>query len=499
MLAAHHWSWDPPTGSGDYAQYLSHARALVEGRHYTDIGYIYHRSAPMVGPRAYPPGLPVTLAPIVAFAGINLPLIRMLMLITALAFAYIAYRRLALSIAPWQAAVASGISAFTIEAGFGTLVPLSDVGMCALMWATVWAVDRGGAWTWRRVAVVTLLGFAAMAYRVAAVALAPALALYAIVDWQRHKGRALVPVAIWVGSGLAVVISTSIELPFADFLIPRLSGIVGRAQQTLRVYPFAALGAQLYPFAWDLPNDIYHVLASILMLAGTVALLWRLRRTMLTATAIMYVCLLAGSPATSSRYIWPLLPVLAAGFVVGLTTVCRAIAGRFGWVRRAPGLAALVLAFVMIGALARELRTQALPSDYRDSDVRALFAWLANLRTRERVRVVYSNPRVLTLETRVPAMAALFAKPADHLAAMYDMHITHLVWPTATPGDCRSRLAHELPGLYPDRFVLEYENAGYRVYRLVNSTKPIPPIEGYQPAWGGNRCNPNRADLEERR
>ena len=45
---------------GDYAQYLSHARALVEGRAYADIGYIYTTHAPSVGPRAYPPGLPLS-------------------------------------------------------------------------------------------------------------------------------------------------------------------------------------------------------------------------------------------------------------------------------------------------------------------------------------------------------------------------------------------------------------------------------------------------------
>ncbi|MGH7694019.1 MAG: hypothetical protein ACRENH_03515, partial [Gemmatimonadaceae bacterium] len=58
VLAAHHWNWGAPPGFGDHAQYLAHARAIVDGRAYTDVGYIYHPAAPMVGPRAYPPGLP---------------------------------------------------------------------------------------------------------------------------------------------------------------------------------------------------------------------------------------------------------------------------------------------------------------------------------------------------------------------------------------------------------------------------------------------------------
>src|SRR5947209_4817338 len=80
ILAVHHWSWPPPADAGDYAQYLSHARAIVEGRPYAQIGYLYHPSAWGVGPPAYPPGLPLTLAPAVAIGGIHSGLVRLIML-----------------------------------------------------------------------------------------------------------------------------------------------------------------------------------------------------------------------------------------------------------------------------------------------------------------------------------------------------------------------------------------------------------------------------------
>ena len=41
VLAALHWDWLPGATYGDHAQYLAHARAIVEGRPYGDIGYIY--------------------------------------------------------------------------------------------------------------------------------------------------------------------------------------------------------------------------------------------------------------------------------------------------------------------------------------------------------------------------------------------------------------------------------------------------------------------------
>ncbi|MGQ0643267.1 MAG: hypothetical protein ACT4P6_21185 [Gemmatimonadaceae bacterium] len=498
-LAARHWRWDPPTGSGDYAQYLSHARALVEGKSYTDIGYIYHPSAAMVGPRAYPPGLPLTLTPIVAFAGVSSPLNRFLMLVTVLAFAYLAYRRLAMAIAPWKSAIAVGFSALAVESRFGTLMPLSDVGLCALMWATVLAIDNTTVWTWRRVALVTALGFAAMAYRVAGVALVPALALYALLTWSRHRGRALYPALIWGAAGLTAVLSQRIELPFATMIVPRIAELSNRMGQVFIVYPLGALAAQLYPFPGDMPNDIYHVLASILMVVGTAALLWRQRRTMLTALAIMYSGLLIASPAIIDRYLWPLLPVLAAGFVVGVSAVWRVVAVRIGRPLGGPILTVATFALIAIGSLIREIQVPPPPSEHHQPARLALFAWLRETSQREPIRVVYSNPRVLTLETRVPAMPAIFATPPQHLAAMYDRLITHLIWPKTPPNECRARLAHDLPALYPDRFKLEYQNPQYLVYRLIRLPGEIPPVPDYRQTWGTGGCDPNRLDRDPER
>ena len=45
----------------DFAVYVSHARNLVEGRDYSDIGYIFNAQYPQVGPRNYPPVTPLLL------------------------------------------------------------------------------------------------------------------------------------------------------------------------------------------------------------------------------------------------------------------------------------------------------------------------------------------------------------------------------------------------------------------------------------------------------
>src|SRR5262245_1927550 len=60
----------------DQGQYLSHARALLEGRPYGDIGFIYTNYNNFIGPVVEPPGLPVLIAPALAISGPDLAPVR---------------------------------------------------------------------------------------------------------------------------------------------------------------------------------------------------------------------------------------------------------------------------------------------------------------------------------------------------------------------------------------------------------------------------------------
>lgn len=56
----------------DFAQYLQHAANIAHLRPYAETGYIYNPQNAILGPRAYPPGLPVALAPMTVVFGSNL-------------------------------------------------------------------------------------------------------------------------------------------------------------------------------------------------------------------------------------------------------------------------------------------------------------------------------------------------------------------------------------------------------------------------------------------
>jgi hypothetical protein len=64
---------------GDFAQYILHAENLAQGRPYADTGYIYNPHYPGLGPRAYPPVLPLMLAPVYEKFGLNLTPMKILM------------------------------------------------------------------------------------------------------------------------------------------------------------------------------------------------------------------------------------------------------------------------------------------------------------------------------------------------------------------------------------------------------------------------------------
>jgi 4-amino-4-deoxy-L-arabinose transferase-like glycosyltransferase len=56
----------------DFSMYIHHAQNLARGEPYADTGYIYNPQNPAIGPRVYPPGFPLLLAPVVRMFGLDL-------------------------------------------------------------------------------------------------------------------------------------------------------------------------------------------------------------------------------------------------------------------------------------------------------------------------------------------------------------------------------------------------------------------------------------------
>lgn len=467
-----HWGWAPAATSGDYAQYLLHARAIVEGRSYSDIGYIYQPAAGLIGPPALPPGLPLALAPLVALDGPDTPLVRLLTIGFVVGFAVLAAWRLSRVVEPWQAALGAAFAAFAIETSLASVAPLSDPGFAVLLWATIAAVDREGPWSLWRVAGVTALGFAAISFRLVGIALVPALLMFALLHRQRFGFRPFIPVAIWTTAGAVAVLTGAVRVPFTE-RIP-LSGdeISEHLRTFVRQYRTGLFDALLYPFSSDTANDVYHLVAAALVLLGLAIILWRERRTFLVATAAAYTLLLLVAPVAEPRYAWPLFPLVGAALAKGTALVMRPLLRSMREAARARATG-LPLVTLLLLALVREGRRDAPPSLVRHPDASALFAWLS-ARQDSALRVAFHNPRVLTLKTRVPAMGIVPRNAPGQMAALAESRATHFVWQAhglgtdSVPGKapCVQRMANQLPELYPEQFTLAYSNGTFRVYRV---------------------------------
>lgn len=463
IVASVHWPWPPPAQAGDYAQYLSHARALVEGRAYGDIGYIYNSDAWYVGPPNYPPGLPLTLVPLVAMVGVDSFLFRVFDLAWATLFAWLAWRVLSRHVAPYQAAIGVGFAALAIESALGTLVPTSDLPFIALLWLLVLVVDRPDRWTWSRVAIVTALGFVLLSYRAAAAAIVPAIALYAVVQWRRDRGRSLVPVLAWFVAAV-VALAAGVRNPYKDGLNPVTTSL-GTQLDIIERYVRVIVEAELNPFGVEVLDSIYHVGASLLVAIGGLLLAWRLRRSFLLILVAAYVALLASVPAADERYVWPIFPLIGVSLSLAMEKLFRRLMpARFD---RLPQVVVVLLcAVVALGATWQAASAPRPFSIVGTHEAEALYGWIARTTRVSPMRLVFQNPRVVTLETRAPAMAIPSQDPDEQLAAIEEFEITHVI---TMPDDVSThfqRTLNRLPSEFAGRFELVYANPGFRVYRV---------------------------------
>ena len=479
ILVAWHWRYGPLAQFGDWAQYLLHADALRHGRPYGDIGYIFTSRNPFIGPPVQPPGLPVLLVPLLLITGgaREAALYKLFMLVCSLAFlgAVAAYftrhgsRALAL--------VTVLVTGLWLETGFATNAVQPDAGFCAFVWAIFWLVDLPGRWGWRRVAGVTVLGLAALAFRLAALPLLPAIALYALAHRRELGVRPWVPVIVWTLCGLAAATLVPGALTFAR-LIPRSPGfLLSGIAEAVRIYPFAALDLFLYPLPWNHANDVYHVVIAMLAVVGAFVWVPRMRSRVSVLFAACYIGMLLVLPMQDGRYLMPLAPMVIYSAAVGIGVGARSLARltrRELPVPRAQRVSLIAMVAMVTAALGGQL-TRPQPTVLMDAPgVRPLFARLRAARDTSAVRVVFMNPRVLTWETGVPAMGFFLASPDTTLAEFRARRVTHVVVGDLDTDPLRAPSIQSAVAARPDAFRRLYAEGGFTVYAFDSTRAPLP-------------------------
>jgi hypothetical protein len=458
---------------------MLHADALRQGKPYGDIGYIFTNRNPLIGPPVQPPGLPVALVPLLVFTdgARESAVYKLFMILCGLAFliaiaAYLSrHGNRALALATVL------VTGLWLEIGFATNAVQPDLAFSAFVWTVFWLVDHPGRWTWGRVAAITLLGLAALSFRLAALPLLPSVALYAAIHRRELGARPFVPVIAWCLCGAVAVAASPGAITLAR-LVPRdPTVLVDAIAKSAATYSFAVLELFLYPFPWNRANDAYHLVVAALCLGGAVVGVPRMRSRLSMLFAVCYVAMLLVLPFQDGRYLMPLAPF--AVFFAGLGT-----ANAIGWVSRLTrhemaesrtvqvSLACVIaIAALTLGRAVASPR----PTVMMDAPgVRALFSRLRAAHDSGTVRAVFTNPRVLTWEAGVPAMGFFRASPDTTLEEFRARRITHVVVGHLDTDSKNSESIRSAVLAHPEAFRRLYAEGVFTVYAFDASRGPRP-------------------------
>ena len=467
VLVVFFWGTGPDAGNGDYAQYLLHAKALLEGRSYTDIGYIYTERNPVIGPRAYSPGLPLTLAATNHLLGWTEDRYPVVPFLGALAFLLIVgfyFKNIeASALAPLVVLICGLVPGLAQDA---TLVG-TDLVFAAFAWGIIYMIDAGGERRLAQLAVLSVLGVVAVMFRPSGVALIPAVVVFALMKRREGELRLLVPAAAWVLAFISVNAILPVSTSYADQVAFDAMTALRTAVANLWAYRLAVFESHLYPFRGPYVSDAYHVITAILMLIGFFAWFPRLRRRFLFNFALFYFLVHLVFTYTASRYLWPLFPVFAFGLLKGAQQALVLMSRR--QVKEAPAVAiigvtvALLALLVLAGILASDRPVPFL------SDPRVVGLIEQTRSFGGESRVAFFNPRVLTLTTDAAAIGLFVGSPDEIVDEFCDKGITLAItgdFGTEEPGHPSLQAA---VAQRPGSFDLAWENEEFALYRFNRS------------------------------
>ena len=125
----------------------------------------------------------------------------------------------------------------------------------------------------------------------------------------------------------------------------------------------------------------------------------------------------------------------------------------------------LLATLVCTGATVEALRAPPVQSFQRSSSAQELFAWVKRESADKAVRVLFENPRVLTLETGAAAMAPLVASTESLKEELEELPITHVVVGALAQSDFNQQAMSALMLLAEDWREM-WRNDVYRVFAI---------------------------------
>jgi hypothetical protein len=461
----------------DFAQYVAHARNLVEHRAYDQTGYVANPDCPTHAPRAYPPLLPLMLAPIVGVAGLDFEPMKWLMvgfLVLGLGAIELVLRRGLAWPARLGIVLLLGLNPYVYQ--FKNSI-LSDLPFLFFVYAALaWSAhleDRRGRW-WTGAIVLGVLLELAWATRMVGLVLPAALVLRDLLRYRRIARTTLAALGVFVLLALA---QAAVFPPSGDYaamlaLDATAPGLLaGVALAHARGYAFMLV--QLWSVRrvpWL--GEAMLILAVVLALRGY-ARAWKRGATGLECFPPLYLLVVLIWPVPQDlRFLLPVLPAFFYYAAAGL----GAEAARQGrrWIAYGAGAALLLTG--LVSATAGDFAAPRGPFDDGSTglEARALFDHIiGDAHIGPRDLFAADKPRALALFTQRPVMP--YAPPTDwrqFRERLEQLHVRYLVVGTGQNLGSRDKLWWQKwhgPGTK-----VIFHNDRYALLRLTTINEPVP-------------------------
>lgn len=470
---------------GDFAQYIHHAKNIVEGKNYGDIGYIYNPFHPSLAPRTYPPVFPLLLSPVYGWFGLNLAAMKaaiVLFFVAALFMIYLVFRDELPS--PCGIAVVAALGFNPYLWLFKDEI-LSDIPFLFFVFLSLF-VMKNARQVYERHRWQVLYGmlvgasvYLAYGTRSIGALLLPAFVLVEVIQKRRLS---LVAVVTTLTFGLLAALQSAFlhsDSSYLDQLARDPGDFIYSVFYAMRFRAGALmlLWGDGYSTAgsWALIAVI-----SFFAIVGYVSRIGKMR-TILEIFPFLYVISVFLFPGVRTPYLIPLLPFLLFYSFVG-TWECRNFIG----VELGRSLAVALVVIIFSSYAARYATLEFGPIHWgltRDTTV-ALFDYVKTETSDEDV-FIFSKPRVLTLFTGRPA--SVYHNPEDDeglLDYFYQIDAKYVVVGPPSYDRLVLRPQHaafsmeEYVASHADRFEMKFDNADFALYEIIHSDREPVAVDG---------------------
>jgi len=448
----------------DAAQYILHARNIVEGRPYADTGYLFNPEYATLGPASYPPGFPLLLAPIWALRGFDLHSMKLLEVVCFVV---------------WLCAM--GLYFERELGGPATLLLIAIIGFCPLFWefkdlvgsdipfAAVLFVAlvsiqhlyyRQGKPELATGILAALLIAAAASIRSVGIMLIPAVAIH---DFLRNRTITRFAVVSCVLSAAAcTAVSLSIGSAGGTFsLFHMTAGTVTGNAATYTVMAAADLwqAGRFRVAAWLLEG------ATAAAVAWSIWRRWKGRRPLgiVEVFSLLYLAVMLVYKPHEVRFLFPVFPLYVAFVVSAAQDAIRALPGWRSWV--AVGATCALAAFAYL-AQYRSMPWGEIPDGFTGPRFMSVVCFLQQ-HTDPSDIILFRKPRVL------PLLAGRRATTYAHVRGLggfvHKVQPRYVVASYSSAGNFASDAQYLWPFLQAQgaNAQLVYQNDAYAVYRVL--------------------------------